>query len=421
MSRGTRADAGRPEAGAVVVQRRVAQARVVGAPAGAGAGELVEDDSRDVVKRHRAAEQPRQVGQDLELAAGRAGRGEELAAPQHPALEAGHRALLLGPLGHRAGRRRRAPRSRSARSRRPRGGRARASRRRTAVASGALDHRVAAVHHQRAHLATELAEQLDGRNALAWQGFRLHAPHRGHVPAVLGVLDAAVAGQLVGLLSVLPAALSVALSGQAAVAGGGPAGEAQREREVDRGGHGVGAVDVLLDAASGQHHRAGTSAVRRGVGEDAGCFAEVTLGHAGGRGDARRPPRGDRAAYVVPARRTTGQVVLVGPSLGHQNDGEFPTGAGDPCQGGPGGAARSPRASARPSPRREGPRPPALRRCGRPRGAARTAASCPRRCCRAAALRSAGSMSSTGKGRPRSMPKARLPAAAAEDMQNRPL
>ena len=36
-------------------------------------------------------------------------------------------------------------------------------------------------------------------------------------------------------------------------------------------------------------------------------------------------------------------------------------------------------------------------------------------------MASAPAMSESGKGSPRSMPNARVPAAAADDMQNRPL
>ena len=58
----------------------------------------------------------------------------------------------------------------------------------------------------------------------------------------------AVAGQLVALLAVLATALAVALTGERAVAAARRAGQAEREREVDRGGHGVGALASLLDA-----------------------------------------------------------------------------------------------------------------------------------------------------------------------------
>ena len=74
--------------------------------------------------------------------------------------------------------------------------------------------------------------------------------------AGVGIDDLAVAGQLVALLAVLAAALAVALAGEGAVAAAGAPGQAEQQREVDRGRRGVGAVDVLLDAAPGEDVRA---------------------------------------------------------------------------------------------------------------------------------------------------------------------
>ena len=75
------------------------------------------------------------------------------------------------------------------------------------------------------------------------------------VRAVRGIVEPAVAGQLVGLLAVLAPALAVALSGQAAIAAERLAGLAERQRQVDEGEHVVDAVALLLRAAPGQHHR----------------------------------------------------------------------------------------------------------------------------------------------------------------------
>ena len=79
------------------------------------------------------------------------------------------------------------------------------------------------------------------------------APHAGHVRAGRRVVDHPVAGQLVGLLAVLAAALAVALAGEAAVAGVRLPAHAQRERDVDPAEHGGGALGVLLGPARGQH------------------------------------------------------------------------------------------------------------------------------------------------------------------------
>ena len=56
---------------------------------------------------------------------------------------------------------------------------------------------------------------------------RVHAPHPGDMLAGRGVVDPAVARQLVGLLPVLPATLAVALAGDAAVSAADPAGQTE--------------------------------------------------------------------------------------------------------------------------------------------------------------------------------------------------
>ena len=80
-----------------------------------------------------------------------------------------------------------------------------------------------------------------------------------HTPATCArcgrVVDASVAGQLVGLLPVLAAALTVALAGERPVARVRPAGQPEREREVDERLRGVRADAVLLGAAGGEDHR----------------------------------------------------------------------------------------------------------------------------------------------------------------------
>ena len=73
--------------------------------------------------------------------------------------------------------------------------------------------------------------------------------------ACRGVVDPPVAGQLVGLLSVLAAALAVALAGEAAVAVEGPADAAHREREVDERQDVADALRLLLGAARREHQR----------------------------------------------------------------------------------------------------------------------------------------------------------------------
>ena len=95
-------------------------------------------------------------------------------------------------------------------------------------------------------------EQLEGAAAGTRQVGGVDAPDRGDVRPRGRVVDLAVAGQLVGLLAVLAAALAVALTGDRAEAGAGVAGQPEREGEGDEGRHRVGAARVLLGAAGRQ-------------------------------------------------------------------------------------------------------------------------------------------------------------------------
>ncbi len=72
-----------------------------------------------------------------------------------------------------------------------------------------------------------------------------------------GIIDAPVAGKLIGLLAMFAAALTIALPGQAAVAAVRLAHLAQREREIDAGENVIDAVALLFGAARGQNHRGG--------------------------------------------------------------------------------------------------------------------------------------------------------------------
>ena len=69
----------------------------------------------------------------------------------------------------------------------------------------------------------DLAEQLVAIDPGVRQLRLGDAPDVGDVPAVLGVLDVAAAGELVALLAVLAAALAVALAGDRRVAAARPA------------------------------------------------------------------------------------------------------------------------------------------------------------------------------------------------------
>ena len=146
--------------------------------------------------------------------------------------------VLLGPLGDRAARRRRsaAVSDRNEVGAR-RGSRAPSGRSSTCAASGAdttsWSRRPAGPRTAGACRARRAARRRDcpapGRSSGS-------TPQtRGDVRAGGRVVDAAVAGQLVGLLPVLAAALAVALAGEAAVAAAGAPGQAERERQVDEG------------------------------------------------------------------------------------------------------------------------------------------------------------------------------------------
>lgn len=68
----------------------------------------------------------------------------------------------------------------------------------------------------------------------------------------LGIVEATVAGKLVGLLAVLPTALPIALPGESGEPGTRSARQAQGQRQVDDGQR--GAVAVLLGSPGGEHH-----------------------------------------------------------------------------------------------------------------------------------------------------------------------
>ena len=80
----------------------------------------------------------------------------------------------------------------------------------------------------------DLAEHLVAIDAGVRQLLLGDAPDVGDVPAMLGVLDVAAAGELVALLAVLAAALAVALAGDRRVAAARPADPPRRQHDVDR-------------------------------------------------------------------------------------------------------------------------------------------------------------------------------------------
>ena len=136
---------------------------------------------------------------------------------------------------------------------------------------------------------------------------RVDAPDPGDVRAGGRVVDHPVAGQLVGLLAVLAAALAVALAGEAAVAGERPAGQAERQGEVDPGQHGVGA----LARAARRRGRSGPSPGRRPASRRAERRAARRPATPVTRSTRSGHQRGDRAAHGVEAGGARGDVRLV--------------------------------------------------------------------------------------------------------------
>src|SRR6266851_5226266 len=89
-------------------------------------------------------------------------------------------------------------------------------------------------HQQRAHAAliTKTIQQLVSGTAGARQRLLRDAPHLRDVGAMIGIIDAAIAGKLVSLLPVLAPALSIALTSKTPVTTITPASLAQREGEI---------------------------------------------------------------------------------------------------------------------------------------------------------------------------------------------
>ena len=229
------------------------------------------------------------------------------------------------------------------------------------------------------------------------------APDGGDVRAGGRVRQRAVAGQLVGLLPVLAAALPVALAGDGAPAAARPAGQPERERQVDPRLGGVGAAAVLLGAARGEDDRL----LRAGEGEDGAPL--VGDRHAGEPLDPVGPVGGDAGPDVVEAGGAGGDVRprRPGPRRARCAAGRWP--ARGRCRAAAAGAARRcgrwPCAAGR---RRRA----ARRARGRRRSTASPAASCRPGCCRPGRrrrprrCRSAGT-ACRGRGRTRGWPRPR--------------
>ena len=289
-------------------------------------------------------------------------------------------------------------------------------RRATAVGVRGADHQVGAVHEQRARTSACRASASSSMAGMPLPGRASGStPHTaGDVRARRRVLDRSVAGELVGLLAVLAAALAVALAGDRAVAAADPPGQPERQREVDRGGDGVGALRALLDATPGEDE--GAPPPRAGLASASSRAASRRVGRAP-RTPARRAPA---------TRRPTDGARPPGRSV---RSARYAASASCPRRARRAGGRAARRGRCRAPAGGAGPAPPsvspavALRRGStttsppRARGAGevlrRRAASSRRGCCPAAARPVRRRGRSSGNGSPRSMPSVRLAAAAA--------
>ena len=285
----------------------VGDAAVVGAGARRGPAELGEDlFARGEPEARALAQALGQRGEDLEVGL-HAGRGRADAAPQdHAPLEVGHRAVLLGPLGDRQDD--------------VRGG------------GGLVDERVAddqqlqrgealvdvarvrrgdgdvrAEHQQRADaaLGPERVEELVGALPLAGQRRGVDAPDARDRRPVVGIFDQPVAGELIGLLAVLAPPLTVALTGQAAVAAVRLADLAEREHQVGERDDGVGPFRLLLGAAPGEQHAA------LGLGQQVDRAPLLLDRHAGHPLDVRRVDAEHGPSDLVEPDCAAGDVVEI--------------------------------------------------------------------------------------------------------------
>ena len=144
-----------------------------------------------------------------------------------------------------------------------------------------------------AALRSHRVEELVGALSLARQVVGVDVPDPRDLRPVLGVLDEAVAGELVRLLPVLASPLPVALPGDAAVSAERLADLAQRQHQVDERQHRVGALRLLLGASARQHH------APLDVCEHAHGAHLLLDGHAGHPLGHRRIVRQHRPAHLV--------------------------------------------------------------------------------------------------------------------------
>ena len=135
---------------------------------------------------------------------------------------------------------------------------------------------IRAEHQQRSHptFLTQRVQQLISRLARSRQRILVDSPDRCHMLTCRRIVNLAVARQLVGLLPVLPAALSVPLPCQAAVPAVRLAHQSQRQRDIDKRQRIVDALSLLLSSPRRQHYR------RPRLAQHACRLYEIRLRHA---------------------------------------------------------------------------------------------------------------------------------------------
>ncbi len=165
---------------------------------------------------------------DLQVGAYPRRRRPQPFPPQYPTLQIGHRPLLLRPLGGRqddVGHGRRLAEHEVGDDEQVQGGQPRGD----PTGPGGGDGDVAAEDEERPRplRRAERVQHLVGAAARTGDGRRVDAPDPTDVLPGHRIGDLALAGKLVGLLPVFPAALPVALAGETAVARPGGAGQPQ--------------------------------------------------------------------------------------------------------------------------------------------------------------------------------------------------
>ena len=281
---GVRGVGTRPEDAVFLADALVGDAVVIGRAAGSGAAQLVEDIAGAARREQRAMAQRIGNRHDrFEVGADVAGRGQRARSQDDAPLEIRHRAVFFRPL-----------RGRQHDVGQGRGLRQKEVRHHQEVERlepvldppgvGRGDRDVRTEHEQRPHAAVRAhrRQHFVGRFAGTGQVFFRDAPDAGHVTPRGGIVDPAIAGQLVGLLPVLTTALPVALPGDAAVATAGAADLSQRQREIDEGEGVVDAARLLFRPPAGEDHRRGRLA------EDVRGGDQIVLGHSRHLRDACR-------------------------------------------------------------------------------------------------------------------------------------